>query len=245
MKTPSGCAIDPQKSRREPEIGPLALLVAVSGDVTRVTQALRAQGELRFKNPWLRLYALSHPARFLAVSGPVLGAPQAVMALEKLIALGARRVLLVGWTGSLRPELKPGDILLPDWAVSEEGTSRHYVADPDPRVHPRFSADLGRALAGSGLPYRVGPVWTTDAPYRETWDKIRTLRSRGLWGVDMETAAFYTVGAFRGIETAALLLVSDDLSGEVWRHGFRDPRFLHRRKQVVRWLWESYAHLPA
>lgn len=245
MDFPSGCAINPKKSRLEPEIGPLALLVSISGDFKMVNQAMRSQGELCFKNPWLRLYHLPRPPRTLALAGPVLGAPQAVMALEKLIALGARRVLLVGWTGSLRADLKPGDILLPDWAASEEGTSRHYVSEPDPRVHPRFLADLGRALEGSGIPYRVGPVWTTDAPYRETWDKIRTFQSRGIWGVDMETSAFYTVGAFRGIETAALLMVSDDLSGEAWRHGFRDPRFQQRRKQIVRWLLEVYAHLPA
>jgi uridine phosphorylase len=245
MDHPSGCAINPKKARREPEIGPLALVLAVSGDFILMNQAIRPHGALCFKNPWLRLYQLSRPPRTLALSGPVLGAPQAVMTLEKLIALGARRVLLVGWTGSLRPDLKPGDILLPDWAESEEGTSRHYVSDPDPRVHPRFSADLENALAGSGIPYRVGPVWTTDAPYRETWNKIRTFQSRGICGVDMETSAVYTVGAFRGIETASLLLVSDDLSGEAWRHGFRDPRFQDRRKQVVRWLVEVFSHLPA
>lgn len=245
MPSSFGCAIDPKKSRREPEIGSLAVVVAVGGDLRMITQAIRSSGELLFKNPWLHLYQLPQPSRLLALSGPVLGAPQAVMALEKLVALGARRVLLLGWTGSLQADLKPGDILLPDWAESEEGTSRHYLSEPDPRVHPRFSADLGRALAQSGIPYREGPVWTTDAPYRETWSKIRNFQSRGICGVDMETSAFYTVGAFRGIETAALLMVSDELSGECWRHAFRDPRFMDRRKQMVHWLLDRFSLLPA
>ena len=53
----------------------------------------------------------------------------------------------------------------------------------------------------------------------------------------METSALFTVGAFRGIETAAILIVSDDLSGLTWRHGFRDPRFAKARKEVARFLY--------
>ena len=38
----------------------------------------------------------------------------AVMALEKLIALGAKNIIVCGWCGSLSQKLKIGDILLPD-----------------------------------------------------------------------------------------------------------------------------------
>jgi uridine phosphorylase len=245
MDRSSDCAINPKKSGREPVIGPLAILVAVPGDLKMLIREIRSMGDLRFNNPWLRLYQLPHPTRTLALAGPVLGSPQVVMVLEKLIVLGARRVLLFGWTGSLQPDLIPGDLLLPEWAESDEGTSRHYSSDPAPRAHPRFSTDLRSALDQSGLSYRLGPVWTTDAPYRETWAKIRACQSRGIWGVDMETSAFYTVGAFRGIETASLLMVSDELSGNAWRHGFRDSRFLDRRKQMVPWLLERFSLLPA
>ena len=67
-------------------------------------------------------------------------------------------------------------------------------------------------------------------------DKVRGFQSQGVLGVDMETSAFFTVSAFRGIEAAALLIVSDDLSGITWRHGFREPKFLEARKQVSRLL---------
>ncbi len=86
------------------------------------------------------------------------------------------------------------------------------------------------------LSFKQGPVWTTDAPYRETVDKVKAFQSQGVLGVDMETSAFFTVSAFRGIEAAALLIVSDDLSEMTWRHGFREPRFLEARKQVSRLL---------
>ena len=89
MDCSSACAINPKKSGREPAIGPLAALVAVPGDLKMLSQAIRPPGELRFKNSWLRCYHWPHPSRFLTLAGPVLGSPQAVMVLEKLIVLGA------------------------------------------------------------------------------------------------------------------------------------------------------------
>ena len=47
------------------------------------------------------------------IAGPAIGAPMAVMTMEKLIALGARRIFLFGWCGSMRDSLGIGDLLLP------------------------------------------------------------------------------------------------------------------------------------
>lgn len=48
--------------------------------------------------------------------------------------------------------------------------------------------------------------------------------------VEMECSALFTVGGFRGIDVAALLVVSDDLSSLTWRPGFKDPRFIRGRE---------------
>ena len=108
------------------------------------------------------------------------------------------------------------------------------------RSRPSFSLlrDIKTALKEEGLSFNQGPVWTTDAPYRETIAKVRTFQSQGVLGVDMETSAVFTVSAFRGIEAAALLIVSDDLSKMTWRHGFREPRFLQARRQVIRIVYQ-------
>jgi hypothetical protein len=55
----------------------------------------------------------------------------------------------------------------------------------------------------------------------------------------MEMAALLTVAAFRRIDLAGALVVSDDLSRLVWRHGFRDPRFLQTRKLLPGRLLEA------
>jgi uridine phosphorylase len=188
------------------------------------------------------VYQPAESLRKITVAGPVVGAPQTVMILEKLIVLGVRRVILLGWVGGLSPTLSPGDIILPDEAISEEGTSRHYSDEIRPRPSCSLVNDLKEGMKQEGLPYRQGPIWTTDAPYRETIDKLKELQSQGVLGVDMETSAVFTVSTFRGIEAAALLIVSDDLSKMTWRHGFRDPKFLQARKQVVQFLYQFIVH---
>ncbi len=99
----------------------------------------------------------------ITLTAPALGAPYAVMVLEKLMVLGARMVLALGWCGSLQSGLSIGDLVLPTTTVSTEGTSRHYPLDgqppdPDPGlsgVLRRLLSDLGPPLAGgAGLVHR-------------------------------------------------------------------------------------------
>lgn len=238
------CAIDPQKARSDPTIGPLAFLLAIAEDLRAVTREAQRQGRSLTRKSWLRVFGFPAVPEVIALAGPVLGAPQAAMMLEKLVALGARRVLFIGWTGSLDPSLKPGEILIPEQAVSEEGTSRHYAPDPHPRPAPAWTREIKQALEQEGIPFRSGVVWTTDAPYRETWKKIRDFQTAGVAAVEMETAALFTVAAFRRVEAAALLIVSDELSGTRWKHAFRDPPFRNTRRQVRDWLFRSAIHLP-
>jgi len=234
----SPCIINPKKSRSEPSIDSLAFLIPLPGDFQRMNRLCSQAGFLCFKNNILRMYLPAESLRKITVAGPAVGAPQAVMILEKLIVLGARRVILLGWVGGLSPTLSPGDIILPDEAISEEGTSRHYSDETRPRPSYSLLNDLKEGLKQEGLYYRQGPIWTTDAPYRENIDKLKELQSKGVLGVDMETSALFTVSTFRSIEAAALLIVSDDLSKMTWRHGFRDPRFIEAREQVSQFLYQ-------
>jgi uridine phosphorylase len=234
----SPCVINPKKSRSEPSIDPLALLIPLPGDFQRMNRLCSQAGPCCFKNNLLRVYQPAESLRKITVAGPAVGAPQAVMILEKLIVLGARRVILLGWVGGLSPTLSPGDLIVPDEAISEEGTSRHYSDEIRPQPSYSLLNELKEGLNQEGLSYRLGPIWTTDAPYRETLDKMKGLQSMGVLGVDMETSAFFTVSTFRRIEAAALLIVSDDLSQMAWRHGFRDPMFLQARKQVAQFLYQ-------
>ncbi len=171
----------------------------------------------------------------LTFMGPALGAPYAVMVMEKLIALGARMVLALGWCGSLQPGLAIGDLVLPRAAVSTEGTSRHYPLEGEPMApDPDLYRLLRQGMNAVDTGWQEGAVWTTDGFYRETVDLVTHYQAQGILGVDMEMAALFTVGRFRRVPAAGLLVVSDELATLSWQPGYRSERFRRARDQAAR-----------
>jgi uridine phosphorylase len=159
-------------------------------------------------------------APFSVIASPM-GAPMAVMLLEQLIALGARRFLYVGFCGALASSYRIGDGLIPTRAIREEGTSYHYLpAGVVPASAPHLNMHLHTCAAMLPFAVQQGPIWTTDAPYRETPRKIQHYQVAGVHAVDMEMAAVFAVAQYRGCEIAALLLVSDECYHSTWRPGF-------------------------
>ena len=181
-------------------------------------------------------------AFFLA--GPAVGAPMAVLTLEKLIALGARRIIVYGWCGSLNETLAIGDILLPTWGVSDEGTSDHYLSYETPKSHAHTRQLLAEELESQGFTVQAGPVWSTDAPYRESLEQVKLLGINGVLGVDMEFTALATAAAFRKVELTAVLLVSDELWSGKWKPGFRNKNFKKKSRDILHLLADFCGELP-
>jgi len=160
----------------------------------------------------------------LLLVGPVLGSPQAAMVLEYLRLVGVKTVIGLGWCGSLQPHLDIGRIVLPETALSEEGTSSHYPLEDGPAgVDPRLAERLSQSLESRGLTFHRGRVWTTDAPFRETKEKVKTYAEQGILAVDMEASALFTVARFREVAYAALMVVSDEVWSDKRRRGFTSP----------------------
>ncbi len=160
------------------------------------------------------------------------------MCLEKLIALGAEKIILYGWCGSLQKELRAMDVLVPTECLSEEGTSEHYRKEGyrgDKVIHssPELRELLCRNLTTNGIDFQQGSLWTTDAPYRETEEKVAAYSARGISGVDMEYAALCAVAAFRGIEFAAVTLVSDELLSRPWKPEYSFKAFKKKSRHLL------------
>jgi purine-nucleoside phosphorylase len=176
------------------------------------------------------------------VAGPAVGAPMAVLCLEKLIVLGARRILQVGWCGALHQVLEVGNVLLPGQALCGEGTSRYYSSDHEPRPSADLIVWLREILAQSGIAWQEGRVWSTDAPYRESRELLTCLRQeQDIAAIDMEYSALCTVAHFRGIEFAACMLVSDELWQKQWKPGFASPAFCLRSQELSELLMVAMA----
>ena len=160
----------------------------------------------------------------LSLSGPFLGAPHAVIGMEKLIALGAKRIWVLGWCGSLQQDATIGHLIIPTGAVSEEGTSNHYpIGKRTLESDVTLNQVLEQALKQRDLPYSKGHVWTTDAIYRETPEKVRAYQTQGVLAVEMEISALMTLALYRSVPMAGLLVVSDELFDLKWRQGFSNP----------------------
>jgi uridine phosphorylase len=160
------------------------------------------------------------------------GAPYAVMVLETLIAWGARKIIFLGWCGSISDKVKIGDIIVATSAIIDEGTSGHYENNETRVSFPAASmlTTLKDALRQNQADFHNGAIWSTDAIYRETGEKVKYFQRQDAIGVEMEISALFTVAKFRGVDLAALAVVSDELSSFKWRPGFKMDEFKHGRK---------------
>jgi len=150
-----------------------------------------------------------------------IGAPAAVLALEPLLLSGAKKLLILGFCGSLVRRISIGDAVVITKARSDEGTSRHYV--PGKKVFRstgEFSRNIENRLSNIGLAYSRCSLVSTDAPYRETKTWLGKFQRLGEEGVDMEAAAVFALAEFYGVEAAALMIISDELYDGTWKTGF-------------------------
>ena len=133
------------------------------------------------------------------------GAPQACDTVETLAALGVQNVIAVGMCGAFEQRIKVGEIIAPDRAFVEEGTSLHYYGSIE-----YSTPDSGLLeIASSELRIRSYPIVSTDSIYRQTFYKERLWREKGAVGVDMETSAVFSVSRYLGLRSAAILMASD------------------------------------
>lgn len=189
---------------------------------------------------WGKLYEVPDSRGGFSIAGPAIGAPNAVTMMETLIANGAKNIFVTGCCGSLSCDVKIGDILIPTSAISEEGTSAHYK----PELHPPIADEeltglIDNIAKEKGWETKKGPVWTTDAPYRETCEKVKLYGGKGVLGVEMELSAMFTVARFRGVKIAAALAVSDELASLQWRPGFLKLEFINATTRVIRLVLQA------
>jgi uridine phosphorylase len=176
-----------------------------------------------YPGPWRSLWFADGGARTIAVVGGFgIGAPAAATVLEELIALGAREFISIGAAGCLQPRCGFGDAVVCTGAIRDEGVSHHYAAaEKFAWPSETLTRRLAQTLAAGGTAPQSGLTWTIDAPYRETVAEARSYQAEGVVCVEMEAAALFTVGQYRGVDVAAAFVISDHLLAEErWTHAF-------------------------
>ena len=178
----------------------------------------------------------------LVLKVPGFGAPTAVMTLEELAAFGIKTFVNLGTAGGLQRDMNIGDIVICDRAIRDEGTSHHYLPVEEYAFPcPELTENLCAAFERKSIQYSKGTSWTTDAPYRETIGELRQYRADGVATVEMEVAALFAVGAYRGASVSAILVISDILSGEDWNQGYHSAEKLEGLKKIFEVALEMIA----
>lgn len=163
------------------------------------------------------VYEISYRDRRLAFFHPGVGAPVAAGLLEEVIAFGCRKFIACGGCGVLEKDIAVGHIVVVSGAVRDEGVSYHYLPPGREVIANETGVNaLTKTLHARGVPYRIGKTWTTDAPYRETLNKIIQRKKDGCLVVEMESAALIAVAQFRKVIFGQALYGGDDLSGLEW-----------------------------
>ena len=227
--------INPVKGKKAPALGPLAVMVSSQGDVSALCNLMGLNGKPAAHLMMSQVRMPDDPAPRFSLTGPVVSAAYAVMLLETLVAWGAREILYFGWCGSLSPHVRIGDIVLPTGAIIDEGTSPGYDGKPLGTALPseKLTASIRTALSTRDIACHEGLIWSTDAIYRETREKVEYFQARNAMGVEMELSALFTVGKFRNVRVGAVLVVSDELATFTWQPGFKDKRFRNSRAAVA------------
>ena len=163
------------------------------------------------------LYRAQYQGKEVALFQSYVGASACAGMMEDFFAFGVEKVVLFGSCGVLDKSIANCGIIVPTSALRDEGTSFHYAPPGDEIVvNPKYRETFAQILAAHGCTWTEGKVWTTDAMYRETADKVRRRKAQGCVCVDMECSAVAALAQFRGKEVFHFFHGADSLDGEAW-----------------------------
>jgi uridine phosphorylase len=239
---PSRVILDPQAivkafTRKQPHELALphrGIVTFSDADLRRLT-AGRTASIVEAWVPFRTIYHLSGTSTAAIRSS--FGGPNIAALMEELSAFGVREFVLWGYCGGMAPDSAVGDVYLARRALREEGISYHYLEDEDDMVLSRWADDW--APAGVEAGFRIADIWTTDAIYRETQNKIDACIERGISAVEMEAASFYAVARAKGLKAVAFLVVSDVFNNGKWTSGFHTKAFKEGVKKLSRFMNEK------
>lgn len=183
----------------------------------------------RTANLVIPIYRAEYKGVPIALYEAYVGAAGCVGMLEDLFAAGVEKLVLFGTCGVLDRSIRDCGIIIPTSALRDEGTSFHYAPPSDEmEVNPKYREEFVEILNRHGCTYTQGKVWTTDAFYRETAEKMARRRAQGCVCVDMECSAVAALAQFRGKEVFHFFHAADNLDGEAW-----DSRSLGQNSNIT------------
>lgn len=151
-----------------------------------------------------------------------IGAPVFLEALLPLGVTKCKRIVFIGSVGSLDPNINIGDIVIPEYSICGDGTSR-YIASENlshdvfgEKVYPDLSmfnitvAETSRICADFDVKWHIGRNFSTDSIVAE-FAHIDTIIGMGCNLIEMETAVAFRAAKLMNIPITAIFSISDNV----------------------------------
>lgn len=208
------------KSPEELQLPRRAIITFSSGDVKALLKKTN-QKSLKAWSPFRNLFLIEKSETI--VTRCYFGGPNIAALVEEISAFGVRELILWGYCGSISDDLSIGDLLIAKGALRQDGVSYHYLDSTEDFIFTDWFQGWYQRAAKFDI--RPAMVWSCDALYRETRDKIQRFMKMGIHAVEMEVASFYAVCNSKKLNGIAFLVVSDQFTDNKWLPGFFDESF--------------------
>lgn len=148
-----------------------------------------------------------------------MGCPSTAIAVEELARVGVTSFIRVGSSAAVQPQVKPGDLLVSEGSLRNDGTTAAYAhpgypAVPDLRITIELDR-VAREIAARENKFNVhtGISVSDDAFYAETPAWVSQLNALGILNIEMEASAMYVVARLRGLRAGMICSCSSNLVG--------------------------------
>ena len=198
-------------------VGEIAETVLISGDPLRIKhmadvflEECVCFNEIRGMYGYTGLYKGTR----VSMMGTGIGIPTTSLFLHELaVNYGIKNVIRVGTMGAMVSDLELGNLVLAKSASTDSNVNRIEFNGLDYAPTADFDL-LSRAFAvakSRKFNTTVAQVFSTDSFYSDQPNRWQKWIEHGIVGVEMETAALYTLAAKHNIKALAILSVSDNI----------------------------------
>lgn len=208
--------MQPHIECKKGDIAPIVLLPGNPQRIDLIGSFLDEYKEIAY-NREFRTITGKYQGISVSVTSTGIGCPSTAIAVEELIACGAKILIRVGTCGGAwREDIKPSSVVIPTACVRDEGTTTEYVPSGFPAV---ADFNLVQTLISSArkqkIPFYTGINRTHDAFYAPDrsvvkWgefykdERFKNIPSPVI-SSEMESAALFVLASLWGIRAAAIL----------------------------------------
>jgi uridine phosphorylase len=157
-----------------------------------------------------------YKGKLITATSTGMGCPSTAIAVEELARVGVTSFIRVGSSAALQSGIEPGDLLVSEGSLRNDGTTAAYAhpgypAVPDLRIATSLFDVAQEIVAGTGTSAYSGINATDDAFYAEGPEWIKELSDLGILNVEMESSAMYVVARLRGLRAGMVCACSSNL----------------------------------